>query len=619
VRLHRSYFDAAGQPNPEAVTQTQEVVEACKAEGIYTHLSIYFPLWFRPPADTPWLTGYDGKTVPFAALFFNPDFQRQYQGWWRALLTTPHPTTKRKLVDEPALFGAELINEDSFFFWTFNTKALPGPQLRLLESQFGEWVKRRYGTLEAALTKWNNLQDPRDNFLEGRVGFRPLWNMFNERTPRDQDTTRFLTERQRAFYEDTQRFLRGLGYKGLITCSNWATASPQHFGPLEKYTYTVGDFIDRHGYFGCALTGPNAEWSVQNGHTWFERSALRFDAEAPDKPKQFVHPVMDPSYDGKPSMISETTFCRPNRYRSEAPLLYAAYGALQDSDALVHFALDSSHWTVKPNFFMQPWTLLSPAMLGQFPAAALLYRQGLVAPGDLMVNLNLKLDDLLALKGTPLPQDAAFDELRLKDVPSSLVLKPGNVLDPLVHFVGRTNVSFSKDGGWPQLRDLRGFVDRKAQTVTSSTKELKLDYGKGVLTINAPAAQGVSGDLSAAGQAELGEVSIKSDLKLGHVIAVSLDGEPLSKSNSILLQVATEEQPTDFSAVAAGGGLQRIANIGRDPWLVREAQGVVKFKRGDAKDIKVTALDENRYPAGDAGRANEIKLRPGTLYYHLSK
>ena len=41
------------------------VFEVMKAEGIYTHFSIYFPLWFRPKANNPWLKGYDGKTVPF--------------------------------------------------------------------------------------------------------------------------------------------------------------------------------------------------------------------------------------------------------------------------------------------------------------------------------------------------------------------------------------------------------------------------------------------------------------------------------------------------------------------------------------------------------------------------
>ena len=75
------------------------------------------------------------------------------------------------------------------------------------------------------------------------------------------------------------KFLRKHGFKGLITASNWSTASPEVFGPLEKLSYTIGDFIDRHGYFGCNHKGDSAEWSVRNGHTYCDRSGLRFDAE----------------------------------------------------------------------------------------------------------------------------------------------------------------------------------------------------------------------------------------------------------------------------------------------------------------------------------------------------
>ena len=181
---------------------------------------------------------------------------------------------------------------------------------------------------------------------------------------------------------------------------------------------------------------------------------MRFDPAEPGKPKVFAHPAMDPSYDGKPSMISETTWNRPEPYRPEAPLYYAAYGALEDTDAIVHFALDGATWSVKPGFFMQPWTLMSPAMMGQFPAAALIYRKGLVAPGDLMLDLPLRLADLLDLKGTPLPQDAAFDELRLKDVPRGTTLAAGNVVDPLIHLVGRTAVRFVDEAESPKLKDL---------------------------------------------------------------------------------------------------------------------------------------------------------------------
>ena len=45
-------------------------------------------------------------------------------------------------------------------------------------------------------------------------------------------------------------------------------------------------------------------------------------------------------------MISETTWTRPNRFRSEAPLYLASFGALQGSDAIVHFALDGAEGRV---------------------------------------------------------------------------------------------------------------------------------------------------------------------------------------------------------------------------------------------------------------------------------
>src|SRR4029077_11324955 len=97
---------------------------------------------------------------------------------------------------------------------------------------------------------------------------------------------------------------------------------------------------------------------------------MRIGPEEPGNPRSFVHPAMDPHYDGKPSMISETTWNRPNRFRSEAPLFLRCYGALHWSHAIVDFAMDSAHGAWKPVDFMQPWTLMTPAMMGQFPAAA---------------------------------------------------------------------------------------------------------------------------------------------------------------------------------------------------------------------------------------------------------
>ncbi len=618
VRVHGGLFDKDGELDPAAVRHALEIVAAMKAEGIYTHFSIYFPLWFTPRPDHPWLRGYDGRQHPFAALLFNPEFQEKYRSWWRALLTTPAPKNGKALIDEPAVFGVEMQNEDSFFFWTFAENNLPDAQWRLLEKRFGDWLVKKYGSLDAAFARWNGPKVKRDAPAEGRVGFRPLWNIFNEKSARDQDTATFLLEVQTQFYADTYAFLRRLGFKGVIAASNWMTASPDVLGPLEKLSYTVGDFLDRHGYFNCNQKGEEAEWSLRVGHTYSDRSALRFDAEDAAKPKQFVNPVMDPHYAGKPSMISETTFSRPNRYRSEAPLYYAVYGAVQGSDALVQFALDGARWTVKPNYWMQPWTLMSPAMMGQFPAAALIFRRGLVTPGRVLAQVRLNKTDLARLQGTPLPQDAALDELRLRDLPDGTALAPGRRIDPLIHFAGRTAVEFTDGPGATVVSDLRPFIDLARQTVTSTTGELKLDYAHGVLTVNAARAQGVSGNLRAAGTTELKDLVITSDLDLGHIIAVSLDDQPLARSGRILLQVMSEEQASGFATEPVSPTVKRIVNIGHDPWQVKELKGTVRLKRADATRLKVTALDFNGYPAGVVSTAQHIELRPTTLYYLIA-
>ena len=636
VRLHGPMFDKRGEVDPPKIQRAIDIVETMKAEGIYTHFSIYFPLWLDPPTDLDWMPGYDGKSHAFATLYFNAKFQEKYRGWWQALLTTPSPTTGQRLIDEPAVFGAELINEDSFFFWTFNDKNIPDAQLRLLEQQFGEWLKTKYGSLDKAFAAWKGMKIGRDARADGRVGFRPLWNIAHERTPRDQDTARFLTELQRRFYDESSQFLRGLGFKGLITASNWATASPEVFGPLEKFTYTAGDFVDRHGYFGCRNEGQFSEWSMRDGHSYADRSALRFENEEPGKPASFVHPAMDPKYDDKPSMISETTWNRPNRHRGEAPLYLAAFGALQDSDCIVHFAKDGVDWSVKPGYFMQPWTLTAPTQLGQFPAAALIYRRGLVKTGDVMANVTLAVDDLLKLQGTPLPQDAAFDELRLKDVPQGTTLKQGQRIDPLIHYVGRTRVTFRRmaapgrpaevsnknrtdEGVHPtvKLTSLAPFIDHAKKLVTSQTGELKLDWGQGVLTINAPAAQGASGNLASTGEITLADVTLSIPLDVAHAIVVSLDGQPLATSKRMLLQVMTEEKPTNFRTEPLGDRRHRITSIGENPWLVHKLAGVVRLRRADASKLKVTALDQFGQPTSTTLTGDEIRLQPDTLYYSI--
>ena len=614
VRLHGSMFEReTGILNLAEVEQNRRIIHAAKAQGIYSHLSIYFPLWLEPKGDLPFLKGSSGK-IPFASLYFNDDFQEVYRGWWKSVLTDPGEDGKR-LIDEPALMSLELINEDSLFFWTFSYDRIGPEQMAILEHKFAIWAKVKYGSYEKALAAWGGAGVKQDAPGEDRLGFRPLWNMFSDRTVRDQDTAAFLMETQRKFYADTIQYIHGLGFKGMITCSNWITANDRVLGPLEKYTYTVGDFMDRHGYFGSVLKGNESSWSIREGHIFGHRSALKFEGEEPGKPQEFSHPVMDPKYNGLPSMISETTWTRPNKFRGEAPLYYAVYGALQDSDAIIHFADDGTRWEVKPRFFMQPWTLMTPTQMGQFPAAALIFRQGLVETGAVMADVKLELADVLALKGTPLVQSANLDELRAADTPGAGA-KEQSAISPLIHYVGRTNVTIGEKPGATKVAPLSKFIDLKAQTVTSSTGQVKLDYSRGLLAVNAPKAKVICGNVAASGGViSQDAMELHSDMDQLYVALVPLDGLPLAESKRMLLQVMTEEKPAGFTSEPAGQGLERITNLGRDPWMIRSPRGSLRLKRAG---LKVTALNDS-LGGGEAAVFNpDGSISLTAAYYQLT-
>lgn len=625
VRVHGPIYEATGpefgRVDTHRVAQLHYFVRALKREGIYTSLSIYFPLWVRLGPENTAFPGYRG-THPFALLYFHPAFQAIYRTWWRYLLTEPNPHTGLPLKDDPAVAFAELVNEDSTLFWTFNPDAgskgnLPDPQRALIERQYGEWLLARYPgrTLAQIQTSvWGGTASPQDDFAAGRVGFRGLWNVANERTRRDQDAVEFLTGLMIDFHRDTYAFLkRDLGFRGLVYASNWKTASEQYLDPLDKYANRVADCFDRHGYFGGPHTGPNAAWNLEAGQVYADRSALTF-RRADGTGEDFGNPIFDLIHDRQPSLITEINWPLPNRYRADMILLGAAYGALQGSDAVCWFAAGSTAWEGLPGKF----SIQTPTVLGQFPGAALLFRQRLVQTAPRVVDLQLAVRDLLALKGTPLPAPQNFDQLRGQQVPPGGTLTNVSALDPLAFLVGRVGLDFL-DTGTPVSRilDLSPFIDRPARRVRSQTAELEWDWGRGCVTVNAPAAQGVTGFLKALGAVELADARFESALDYGTCLLVAWDGQPIARSNKLLLQVASEEQPWQW-ATDPPTGKRTLTHRGTGPLMVRNFTGSVRLKRPDAARLKVTALDFNGYRRpGPPQTADAIVLRPDLAYYWI--
>ena len=183
------------------------------------------------------------------------------------------------------------------------------------------------------------------------------------------------------------------------------------------------------------------------------------------------------------------------------------------------------------------------------------------------------------------------------------------------------NVNFEKGGSRTSIEDLGGYIDRKAQVVRASNGQLKLDYGDGVLTIDSPRAQGISGVLNTSDLFELSDITISSGLDLGHVVLVSLDGEPLVSSRRMLLQAMSEEMATGFEVSPADDGKKEIVSLGKDPWRVKNLTGAIEFSSTMSAGLRVTELDLNGRAVRVVALAEGgvLNLSPSVVYYLVER
>ncbi len=157
--------------DPKVIDQAWRLVAAMKKEGIYTVIS---PYWAAEVKHVPasWDLGdWPENVSPQGLLFFNPKLQKGYKTWLKDLLTRRNPYTGIPIARDPAVALIQIQNEDSLLFWT--EQGIKGQQLTLLGQQFGDWARRKYGSLEACAARLERSVDARGRSGSGRPGCPP--------------------------------------------------------------------------------------------------------------------------------------------------------------------------------------------------------------------------------------------------------------------------------------------------------------------------------------------------------------------------------------------------------------------------------------------------------------
>lgn len=638
--------------DPEGLGTVHRLVAAMKKEGIYT---TYCPWWHVSIKNHPKYPGHAKNT----AFYWCEDLQGLMKGWYRELLTTVNPETGIPLAEDPALNIIELQNEANLFFG-FSPGGCDEARWAELERQFSDFVRSRHdGALGAIVDTWKLTPEERAEYVDGKgAGVRlkvgnfggTMYRCINKPTPGvlayGTELLEFVTHLERKWNGELARFIKEeCGYGGLVLGGNWWATPRPRLNDLARWgTVPPGaDCIAYHQYSSFYHVNPtrpnNAKYRIDEGDYYCDGSVLADPSYLPTRYKRMK---------GVPMIITETGLPVPNRYALEGQLAYAAYGSLQDHDQItfLHVMFGDYDGSKLYNKFCHNW----PHLFGQFPGAALLYRLGYVDEGPVVVSYRKPVADYLVsppiiedvLSGDPLHRRAGQRDGSAD--PAGTPVDVEGAVDTLAFQVGA--VEYAIGGPAEQTvarRVLEACIDRRAKTVDSATGQLHLDWGRQLLTINAPEAQGATGLLGKAGRIVLDDLIIECENDLGAILVISLDGRPLRTSERILVQAVTESSKTGARHVPVEAGTEvaipdrngkpqtvmlpdgakKIEAIGELPYRIERVRATVTFT--NRKVAEATAADLYGYALPDqpvrmepAGAGTRIEL-PTDTYYSIVK
>ena len=636
VRLHASVspkgkgktladFDA------DEIDRVQRYVAALKKEGIYTTLSPFWANGGHAGAAASWGLGYGEGEDIWGLLFFDDRLKEAYKGWVRHLYLDPNPYTGMPLAKDPSVAIAQVQNEDSLLFWTF--QAMKPAAKKMLGKKFGVWLAKKYGSASAAKSKWSGAEQGGDDWASATPAFLDTWILTQPQTGamkiRADDQMAFLIDQQRGFYaEMTAFYKKDLGYKGLVNACNWITADAVRQNDAERYTYTSADVVAVNRYYnGGSHLGLNAGYRIDIGDFFSDTSGLVDPRSLPFNVKNVV---------GHPTVVTESGWVHPLGYQAEGPLLCAAYQSLTGVQGLYWFALGAKDYDPNPVFeyFTNPdgtkplskWTDSVPSMLGQFPAAALIYRLGYVKAGPPIIHEERTRANLDARDVPLIAEDPSFDPNHHGE-DARAGKTEAKTVDPLAFLVGPVEVKYDGDPSLTVVKNLGPYIDETKRTVRSNTGELSLDYGRGIFRLDTPKAQAVAGFLTKGGGSfSLTDVKIDSKNDYAAITLVSLDDLPIATSKRILVQVGTVVRPTGWKQEPATHASEdgkstltgyKVVATGKMPWQIRNSEITLSINNASLK--KLTPLDPAGYPqtAIDGKSVNgqfTIKLPPNAMY-----
>lgn len=561
-----------------------------KEQGIYTDLNLLVGRTFKE-GDS--VADYDKIGWGKYASYFDPQLIKLQKEFAEKLLTHYNPYTETEYRSEPAIAIVELVNENTLFDAWHRDALHPAetqpmdPNFKPLTAHYSDLLTQQFNQY---LTETKNEEELAILRKQANVGAGEQIPRFRkadyDKIPEElfQEVVSFYMHIERDYFEKMNIFLKdSLGVKSLLIGSN--------------------DFLHNQSEYPMMWT--NSALDILDGHVYWQHPSWPGKINTPmvnEPDSSTVAKLSRTAIAGKPYTVSEVNNAFPNDYEAEGIPIIAAYGSLQDWDAIMWYTFEpKSDPDYKPYVGDAFDISHHPVKMPQLAAGALMYLRNDVREANKMV-----------IRSYSKKQLAETMRMSLKEHP---YYTPGFPISLVLQNQVRIG---SLEGGTTQ-----GFPPDPENPIISDTQELKWDTtdGTGLVSVDSPRSQALIGFINT-NTPSLGNLAVKVNNEFCAITLSSLDAKPLANTSRMLLtagaRVENEGQQWNEDRT-------NLKKRGKSPSLIEPVTGEITLLNiVGSVAILVTPLDGSGNPMSNARNARKSDAgwifsigEPATTWYEI--
>ena len=500
--------------DPQQLDRFDYFVAELKKRGIYTNINLNVGRNYRKGDG---VRDYEYLGLAKVLNYFDEHIATLHKEYAGQLLTHYNPYTKSEYRHEPAVAVVECVNENSLVEAWFgdrllgkNTQRNPGTWADItawyaeqLTSRYNEWLKAKLSPTELKV-----LRDEAGVQADGLMPRLTQKQFAAASDKRFHTEAAFYMELENNYFQEMYRYLKQeLGVHALVVGTSDHNHSKTGY-PLLTSTSQM-DIVDGHVYWQHPryLTnsqGKRAGFSI--GNTPMVNEPF----------KSTVVQLSRSAVAGKPYTVSEINHPFPNEYACEGIAILAAYAAFQDWDGIFFYTFehkDPKEWkaNMPSHFEFRP----DPVKMTNLAAGALMFLGGHVRSALTTIPRSYSTEQVREGIRAPYSEGPFFT--------------PG--FSPSIPLRHATRIAgFDKEPGeYPKVTEGNPSVSDTGELTWYCSEKTK-----GLVAIETDKSQALIGFVKDHNKA-LKNLSAEVENKFCSITLTSLDGQPISKAQRLLL------------------------------------------------------------------------------------